>query len=232
MIDSFRKIIKMGANISTFKGSSSARSSACISSSTGASLMELLKPACLRSEKGVRKRPLTPEKKKTTNVYSTSSTKKENISGEGSFTSLGDWLTSSPGSKPDSMNGGELYVLRSHYSSRRVHPSSSSSSKRPHSIHDDEALSSKARDSFPINRSTVKNEDDNIYPDANLDNMSSSLRRNQSGNKSKKRVSFRLPEEADIVIFYPSEEMFIDCEENFVGIYSLFRDRNIIDHLC
>jgi len=178
--------------------------------------MELLKPGCLRSERRVRKRPLTTPEKKKPNSNTTSSSVKETISGEISFTSLGEWLTSSPGSKPDSMKGGELYVLRSHYSSRRVHPStssSSSSSNRPHTP-DNAALVSKARDSFSLNRS-VKNEVDNNIPEANLDKMSSSLSRNQSGNKSKKRVSFRLPEEADIVIFYPSEEMFMDCEENF-----------------
>ncbi|KAK9935917.1 hypothetical protein M0R45_012790 [Rubus argutus] len=197
----------MGANLSIFKRSSSTRSSTCNSSSTGASLIELLRPGCLKSEKNNGKRPLTPEKKKkNNNVINTSSTTSvANITaGESSFTTLGECLLSSPGSKPDSMSGGELCVLRSQYSSRRVHPSSSSS-KRPHT-YDHAALGSKAR--------LVRNGEDETA-DANLDNMtSSSLSRTQSENKSKKKVSFRLPEEADIIMFYPSEEMFTDCEDS------------------
>lgn len=215
-MDSFRKIIKMGANLSTFKRSSSTRSGTCNSSSTGASLIELLRPGCLKSEKNNGKKPLTPEKKKKNNVISTSSTTSiANITaGESSFTTLGEWLLSSPGSKPDNMSGGELCVLRSHYSSRRVHPSSSSSSsKRPHT-YDHAALGSKASDSFSIQRLVINGEDETA--DANLDNMTSSLSRTQSENKSKKKVSFRLPEEADIIMFYPSEEMFTDCEQDSV----------------
>lgn len=213
-MDSFRKIIKMGANLSTFKRSSSTRSCTCNSSSTGASLIELLRPGCLKSEKNNGKRPLTPEKKKKNNVISTSSTTSiaKITAGESSFTTLGEWLLSSPGSKPDSMSGGELCVLRSHYSSRRVHPSSSSS-KRPHT-YDHAALGSKARDSDSIQRLVRNGEDETA--DANLDNMTSSLSRTQSENKSKKKVSFRLPEEADIIMFYPSEEMFTDCEQDSV----------------
>lgn len=195
----------MGANLSIFKRSSSTRSCTCNSSSTGASLIELLRPGCLKSEKNNGKRPLTPEKKNNNNVISTSSTTSTaNITaGESSFTTLGECLLSSPGSKPDSMSGGELCVLRSHYSSRRVHPSSSSS-KRPHT-YDHAALGSKAR--------LVRSGEDETA-DANLDNMTSSLSKTQSENKSKKKVSFRLPEEADIIIFHPSEETFTDCEDS------------------
>ncbi|BFG27384.1 hypothetical protein CerSpe_136580 [Prunus speciosa] len=193
----------MGANLSTFKRSSS--SSAATqrlqqagggdgnSSPAGPSCMELLKPECLKvkAEKKKSKRPLTPERKKIHN--NNNNTEGGGASGSGTkLTTLEDWLLASPGhhgmKKPDNYNitGGELYVFRPH--SRRVHPASSSSSKLPadHVPTAAAPLDSKARDSICLER-FVKND--------------------QINDKLKKKVSFRLPEEADIIIFYPSEEI-------------------------
>ncbi|ONI09824.1 hypothetical protein PRUPE_4G011600 [Prunus persica] len=202
----------MGANLSTFKRSSS--SSAATqrpqqagggdgnSSPAGPSCMELLKPECLKvkAEKKKRKRPLTPERNKIQNNNNNNYNNNNNNTGGGGgasgsgtrLTTLEEWLLASPGhrgmKKPDNYNitGGELYVFRPH--SRRVHPASSSSSKLPadHVPTAAAPLDSKARDSICLER-FVKND--------------------QINDKMKKKVSFRLPEEADIIIFYPSEEI-------------------------
>ncbi|KAH0969977.1 hypothetical protein GBA52_022133 [Prunus armeniaca] len=194
----------MGANLSTFKRSSS--SSAATqrlqqagggdgnSSPAGPSCMELLKPECLKvkAEKKKRKRPLTPERKKIHN-NNNNNTGGGGASASGTrLTTLEECLLASPGhhgmKNPDNYNitGGELYVFRPH--SRRVHPASSSSSKLPadHVPTAEAPLDSKAKDSICMERS-VKND--------------------QINDKLKKKVSFRLPEEADIIIFYPSEEI-------------------------
>ncbi|GMJ10373.1 hypothetical protein HRI_004706500 [Hibiscus trionum] len=103
---------------------------------------------------------------------------------------LEDWLIASPGLQK--MNGtsscGEYHVFKYH-SSKRVYPSfveentnSSSSSS-----------SSKARRSLKAGEEV----------DGTEDIIEVSLSMNRSG-KSKKRVSFRLPEEADIFIFHSS----------------------------
>ncbi|XVF87827.1 hypothetical protein PTKIN_Ptkin18bG0152000 [Pterospermum kingtungense] len=87
---------------------------------------------------------------------------------------LEDWLLASPG-HADCLDGGELYVFK-HFS-RRVHPSSS---REP-----DEAII--PSDSFSLDLSLG-------------DASCSSFSRSRSG-KPKKKVSFRLPEETEIVIF-------------------------------
>ncbi|PQQ21167.1 hypothetical protein Pyn_04490 [Prunus yedoensis var. nudiflora] len=193
----------MGANLSTFKRSSSSSAASQRlqqagggdgnSSPAGPSCMELLKPECLKvkAEKKTRKRPLTPERKKIHN--NNNNTGGGGASGSGTkLTTLEEWLLASPGhhgmKKPDNYNitGGELNVFRPH--SRRVHPASSSSSKLPadHVPTAAAPLDSKATDSICLER-FVKND--------------------QINDKLKKKVSFRLPEEADIIIFYPSEEI-------------------------
>lgn len=93
---------------------------------------------------------------------------------------LEDWLLASPGParmKPDCLNGGELYVFK-HFSTK-VHLSSS---RAP------QAVLFTPTDSFFVDLSSG-------------DASCSSFSRSQSG-KLKKKVSFRLPEEADIVVFY------------------------------
>lgn len=96
---------------------------------------------------------------------------------------LEERLLASPsrGHHADGLNGGELYVFK-HFS-RRVHPSSSSS-----------------REAIP-----------STPAGAAVDlSSSSSFIRSPSG-KPKKKVSFRLPEEAEIVIFYSPEQTFWEC---------------------
>ncbi|XWS12911.1 hypothetical protein CRYUN_Cryun37aG0131000 [Craigia yunnanensis] len=106
---------------------------------------------------------------------------------------LEDWLLASPGPaglKPDYLNGGELYVFK-HFS-RRVHPSSS---------REREAVPSTPGDSFSLDLSSG-------------DVSRSSFSRSQS-KKLKKKESFRLPEEADIVIFYSPAETFGSDQQSF-----------------
>lgn len=95
---------------------------------------------------------------------------------------LQDWLLTSPSLKAEQLRGGELCVLK-HGSSKRVHPS----------------ISTKARVSFSTGRllGLDQVDDKEDYVSAS----SRSISRTQSG-KSPKRVSFKLPEEADIIIFY------------------------------
>ncbi|XWS19333.1 hypothetical protein CRYUN_Cryun31cG0006200 [Craigia yunnanensis] len=106
---------------------------------------------------------------------------------------LEDWLLASPGPaglQPDCLNGGELYVFK-HFS-RRVHPSSS---------REREAVLPTPRNSFSVDLSS-------------RDASCSSFSRSQSGNL-KKKVSFRLPQETDIVIFYSPGETFGSDQESF-----------------
>ncbi|OMO76851.1 hypothetical protein CCACVL1_15310 [Corchorus capsularis] len=99
---------------------------------------------------------------------------------------LEDWLLASPGPaglQQDSFNGGELHVFKQ--ISRKVHPSSVNEAARP--------LFTPA-ESFSMDFSSG-------------DVSGSSFSRSQSG-KLRKKVSFRLPEESDIVIFYSPLQTF------------------------
>lgn len=99
---------------------------------------------------------------------------------------LEDWLIASPGLQK--INGttseGEYHVFK-HHSSKRVFPSCVGENENGSSS------SSKPRGSFSKER-PLKGEESEV-----------SLSMTQSG-KSKKRVRFRLPEEADIFIFHSS----------------------------
>lgn len=138
------------------------------------SFIELVKPECLKTKKMKRERSrksLSPPPEK--NIL------------EARKLTLEDWLLNSPArnsNKTERFNGGELYVFK--HTSRRVHPSISSSSEI---YHEAEASTSKPRDSFNCSLDFSKN-------------SCSSMSRSQSG-KLKKKVSFRLPEEADIIIY-------------------------------
>lgn len=100
---------------------------------------------------------------------------------------LEEWLVASPDGT-DCFSEGELYVFR--HGSKRAHPSLT----RVHT-----ALSYKATDSFSLERRT------HIDKEAEVKKSEvSSISRTQSG-KLKKKVRFRLPEEADIIIFYSPE---------------------------
>lgn len=100
---------------------------------------------------------------------------------------LEELIMASP-SRPDCFtNGGDLHVFNHSY--KRVHPSSTGV------LHTD--LSSKATDSFPLE----KRERD-IHEEAEvLESVDSLISTSQIG-KLKKKVSFKLPEEADIIVFY------------------------------
>lgn len=95
---------------------------------------------------------------------------------------LEDWILSSPGLDiPDS---------NKHHCYRKVFPYST----RPQM-----ALTSKARNSFSLKRLAEKAEHEGEESDMRV----SSMRRNQS--RKLKKVSFRLPEEADFIIIYSPE---------------------------
>ncbi|KAF5197106.1 hypothetical protein FRX31_013304 [Thalictrum thalictroides] len=108
---------------------------------------------------------------------------------------LEEWLTTSPANvKPDNINSsGELHVFRQ--SSRKVHPSIGR-------VNDDEQLHTKQKESLDLVMDDVE------ASKADVLMTCSSLSRSQSG-KSKKKVSFRLPEEADIIVFYSPEEVLV-----------------------
>ena len=100
---------------------------------------------------------------------------------------LEDWLIASPGKlqKNNGISGGEYHVFK--HSFKRVFPSfvgeMANSSSKPREIFSKEKL--------------LKSED------VEREEIEVSLSRSQSG-QSKKRVSFRQPEEADIFIFHSS----------------------------
>ncbi|KAJ0081893.1 hypothetical protein Patl1_09814 [Pistacia atlantica] len=167
------------------------------------SIIELMKPECFKTKRVKRKRSMQSLKQPEKKIM-----KPRKLT-------LEEWLLNSPA--PDNFNnnnktdqcfsGGELYVFK--HSSRRVHPSLSSSSSTTTTVkmhREAEAAAaapstSRPRDSF------------NCSLDISA-NSCSSLSRSQSG-KSKKRVSFRLPEEADIIIFYSPEDTLGSDHQSF-----------------
>ncbi|KAM1154790.1 hypothetical protein ACFX13_037901 [Malus domestica] len=201
----------MGAKQSNFKSSSSSSGGhGGGNSSPMPWIMEFLKPDCLKSENKKRKRQLAPETKK--NIYKnyTKNTGIVGAAGNGTrMITLGEWLLASPGHvKADhnyNINGGELHAFRA--SSKRIHPAASSSSSKLLPL-------SKAKDSFCLER-PVKNEDQksdganlviaDISTSMSCRSINTQLNESKT-HKLKKKVSFRLPEEADIIIFYPSDD--------------------------
>ena len=102
---------------------------------------------------------------------------------------LEEWLMSSP-DRPDYCSESELYVFRP--CSKRVHPSLPRARGRT-------ALSSKAIDSFCLERRV------RVEEKAEVKSEVSSIPGTKSG-KLKKKVRFRLPEEANIIIFCSPEQ--------------------------
>ncbi|XVE80450.1 hypothetical protein DITRI_Ditri14bG0140600 [Diplodiscus trichospermus] len=104
---------------------------------------------------------------------------------------LEDWLINSPGilQKNHGVLGDEYHVFK--HSSKRVFPSV---------VGEMANSSSKPKESFSKEKLLLKHDED-VESEA----MEVCLSRSQS-RKSKKRVSFRLPEEADIFIFHASSE--------------------------
>ncbi|MBA0568923.1 hypothetical protein Goshw_026507 [Gossypium schwendimanii] len=152
----------MGAKAS--KPSNSERDQAKSFSSTqrSSSIIESMKPECLKKRK-------KKKKKKQTKVRTLT---------------LEDWLLASPGPKglnPDYLNGGELHVFK--HLSRRVHHHHRSG---PFTTGDNNLC---------------------LEQGSGEDVSGSSFRRSHNG-KLKKKVSFKLREEGDIVLFYSAAESF------------------------
>lgn len=169
----------MGASLSSNRSSSSTRTINLIS-----------KPGCCLKTWKAKKRTILLQQLQ----------KKKKL------TTLEDYLLSSPGSKPDQFNitnGGQLYVFKN-YSHNKVHPSSSSTAH-----HNNMALSlaSKTRQSFSLDideHEAGPTESDILGVSNNSSSMMST--NNIQSGKLKKKVSFKLPEEADFLIIYSPEE--------------------------
>ncbi|KAF9679360.1 hypothetical protein SADUNF_Sadunf06G0006900 [Salix dunnii] len=156
----------MGYKLS--KSSNSEKPGAAHSHGCGSSIIELLKPECLKVKEIQSKRQVHQEQNKGAKM---------------SKLTLQDWLLTSPNLKAEHLKGGELCVLR--HGSKRVHPS-------------------RGRDSFSMYRLLVL---DQVAGKEDCSAVSSvSLHgRTQSGTLQK-RVSFKLPEEADIIHFYSPQD--------------------------
>lgn len=191
----------MGATLSLQK--EVARGSSNRSSASGSSIYIfdlIIKPVCCLKTRKAKKRTMLqqlPEKKSSKVMKLT----------------LEECLSSSPGSKPDRfINGGELYVFKN-YCYNKVYLSSSSGAH--HHNHDMAlSLASKTRKSFSLERITTAKSDIDEHHDGGTESnilgvSSSSMSRNKSG-KLKKKVRFKLPEEADFIIIYSPEDC--DCE--------------------
>ncbi|KAJ4704019.1 Phospholipase C [Melia azedarach] len=117
-------------------------------------------------------------KKKKLNPYEKTITKPRKLT-------LEDWLVASPGpsSRPEYFNGGELNVLKQF--SKKVHPSSA-----------------RIQEAGAAATSTSRTGDCSTF---SCSMEASSVSRSQSG-KLKKKVTFKSPEEADIILFYSPPE--------------------------
>ncbi|MBA0811704.1 hypothetical protein Gohar_003577 [Gossypium harknessii] len=143
------------------------------SSTQKPSIIEAIKPQCLKTRKST----------KNYNGFKrpSQSLAEERVTKARKLLTLEDWLLASPGGPlKDYFNGGELYVFKQF--NKRVHPSSSSILEIEPRVNDHDGFSVDLSSSVDVSGC-------------------SSFSRSQSG-KSKKKVSFRLPEEADIMVFY------------------------------
>lgn len=115
---------------------------------------------------------------------------------------LEEWLLASPSLNPDCINGGELFVSKHFF--KRIHPSSSS-------MEECEAISSKARKrSFSLERLVMLDRE----ADRSFSSMDISSIRKDPRSKSKKMVSFKLPDESDIIIFYSPKELSMENDQD------------------
>ncbi|KAK9133134.1 hypothetical protein Scep_012662 [Stephania cephalantha] len=142
--------------------------------------------ACSRTEK--------MKKNNTKREYSMRHQTNKVIAKKRTFT-LEDWLLNSPGFKPEHFNrgSGELHAFRQHYRSR-VHPSSTTNT-----MVSNPSVASEASDEtvdFSVDR--VLDAEDQLF---NVVGSPPSLSRSLSG-KIKKKVSFKMPQESDIIIFH------------------------------
>lgn len=150
------------------------------------SFVDLLIPDCLKTEK--RKQQHQEENKVTKVAQVTTRVKR---------VTLEEWILASPAVRRDvsgSVTASEVLVPKQ--SSHRVCPYLSSTCTTPSPSVKIPGDFSLARDSLSLERRTKVEE-------TSREGMETS--RSQSG-KLKKRVSFRLPEEADIIFFYSPED--------------------------
>ena len=165
----------MGAKLSSFRRSSS-KGKPYHSDITraGSSIIELMKPERLKTKKMMKKKH-----------YSHSAEDKQ-IAKVREIITLEQLLMASP---TRSFSYNRVHV---HPSSSRVLHTASQSFSTDKSVNRT-ALSCKARDSFSLEKRLLAEEESTV---------SSIISRSEGGNYSKKKVRFRLPEEADIIVFY------------------------------
>lgn len=185
----------MGGSVSSFRHSTATRKPPkaaepgplSINLNPFSSILNLItRPACCLKTYKAKRRTLSPTDKKSSKVMCRRLT-------------LEDWLLSSPDSNT-SRTEAELNVFRQ-FCHKKVHPSST----KPQL-----ASVSKARESFSSLKKLSKAEHASQGSDMGV----SSMRRKQSHKL--KKVSFRLPEESDIIIIYSPEpeETFGDQESS------------------
>ncbi|KAF8033214.1 hypothetical protein BT93_D1963 [Corymbia citriodora subsp. variegata] len=110
---------------------------------------------------------------------------------------LREWILSSPGRQPECFNGRESFVFSPLF--EKVFPTSPEVDETSISM---TAMPCKARDSFSLERPLkISGEDDRDEEQEEGAVSSASICRTESG-RSTKKVRFKLPEEADIIIFY------------------------------
>lgn len=150
-------------------------------------LMNLIKLDCLNANDLTKKRK---EKKKRSEQCDSQEVKKRKRT-------LEEWLLDSPAFNLRSghhhyFKGSELYVLKQF--SKRVHPSSSSSIILQYN-------STTVVDELPVEIFST-----DISCSSMQSTTSSILRRNPSGRLVKKKVTFKQPEDTDVIIFHSSPE--------------------------
>ncbi|KAK2652930.1 hypothetical protein Ddye_012786 [Dipteronia dyeriana] len=169
---------------------------------SSSTIMEMIKPECLKTKKMKKKK-----KKKKTRVHDEMNSDEKKITKVRKLT-LEEWLLASPA--PASMKsadhqqcfgtssgggggGGELSVFKQF--SKKVHPSSSSSSTTTKEV---------VATTLSISKKPQRDEVDQSFSmdDGASANFSSSMCRSTQSGRLKKRVSFKLPDEADIFVFY------------------------------
>ncbi|KAK3218888.1 hypothetical protein Dsin_012858 [Dipteronia sinensis] len=169
---------------------------------SSSTIMEMIKPECLKTKKMKKK------KKKKKRVHDEMDPDEKKITKVRKLT-LEEWLLASPA--PASMKsadhqqcfgtsssgGGELYVFKQF--SKKVHPSSSSSSTTTKEF---------VATTSSISKKPPRDEVDQSFSmeDGASANFSSSMCRSNQSGRSKKRVSFKLPDEADIIVFHSPED--------------------------
>ncbi|CAK7345104.1 unnamed protein product [Dovyalis caffra] len=107
---------------------------------------------------------------------------------------LQEWLLTSPSLKAEHLKGGELCVLK--HGSKRVHPS----------------VSTRGRESFSKDRLLLLDHQVADIEDYSTVSSVTSFSRTQSGKPGKK-VSFKLPEEADIIIFHSPQNSMESAQD-------------------